>query len=120
MLRKRKIFAHSSFLLLVERKRKGSKHTRIERWNVYLCYRISYSSNITLYSYYYTAAFCCTVYSKLALALVQIRRCIKINTSKAFVSSYYSNTTCFGPTDHHQVYKLQRKLLPFCHAATLF
>jgi hypothetical protein len=25
------------------------------------------------------------------------------HTSKAFVSSYYSNLTCFRPTDHHQV-----------------
>jgi hypothetical protein len=50
------------------------------------------------------------VTTKLSLALlivlVQLRRCIKIHTSKAFVSSSYSNPTCFGPTGHHQVYKL--------------
>jgi hypothetical protein len=55
---------------------------------------------------YYTAAFCCIVYSKLALALlvvpVQLRQRTKIHTSKTFGSFCYSNTTRFGQTDHHQ------------------
>jgi hypothetical protein len=59
---------------------------------------------------YYIAASCYTVYSKLAFALlvvpVQLCRCIKIHTSKAFISSYYSNTTDFCPTGHHEAYKL--------------
>jgi hypothetical protein len=51
---------------------------------------------------------------------VPLRRCIQIHTSKAHISSCYSNTTCFGPTDcHHQVYRLQRKYLPRFHAATV-
>jgi hypothetical protein len=37
---------------------------------------------------------------------VQPHQCIKIHTSKVFVFSYYLNTTCFGPTGHHQMYKL--------------
>jgi hypothetical protein len=32
---------------------------------------------------------------------VQLRRCIKIHTSKAIVASHYSYTTCFGPTVTH-------------------
>jgi hypothetical protein len=61
--------------------------------------------------------------SKLAFALltapVQLRRCIKMYTSEASASSCCLNTACFGPTGHDQVYKLQRKLLPYCHVATL-
>jgi hypothetical protein len=56
---------------------------------------------------YYTAATCCTVHSKLALAFltipVQLHRCIKIHTLKAFIFFSYSNTTGFGPTGHHQL-----------------
>jgi hypothetical protein len=41
-------------------------------------------------------------YYKLVVALltgpVQLRRCIEIHTSEAFVSSDYSNTVCFVPT----------------------
>jgi hypothetical protein len=41
---------------------------------------------------YYTSASCCTVCSKLELAVLtvpeQLRRCIKTHTSKALVSSY--------------------------------
>jgi hypothetical protein len=65
---------------------------------------IIFHPDVTLY---YTAAFCCTVYCELALSLltvpVQLCWCIKIHTSKAFVSSYYSNSTCFGQTGHYQV-----------------
>jgi hypothetical protein len=46
---------------------------------------------------------------------VNLQRCIEIHIS----ISCYSNTICFSPTGHHQVYKLCRKLLPRCHAATL-
>jgi hypothetical protein len=74
-------------------------------------------------SEHYTAASCCTVYTKLTFVLItffaQLRPCIELNTSRLFASSTYSNTTSFGPTGcYHQVYKLQRKLLPPCHAAT--
>lgn len=48
----------------------------------------------------YTATSCCTVCSELAVAVhtipMQLRQCIKIHASKAFVSSCYSNITCFG------------------------
>jgi phage gp36-like protein len=44
------------------------------------------------------------------LALALVTAPVQIHS---FVSSYYSNTTCFESTDcHRQVYKLYRKLLP--------
>jgi hypothetical protein len=56
------------------------------------------------------AASCCTVYSELAVSILtipmQLHRHIKIHASKAFLSSCYSNITCFGTTSRHQVYML--------------
>jgi hypothetical protein len=73
--------------------------------------RISTAIRFKVNAHYYAATSCCSVYNKLALAFLsdrlQLSRSIKIYTSIAFVSSYYSNATCFGPTGcHHQVYKL--------------
>jgi hypothetical protein len=61
----------------------------------------------SMYPTLYITASCRTVYSKSSPALLavpaRLRRCITIHTSEAFVSPYYSNTTCFGPTRcHHQ------------------
>jgi hypothetical protein len=72
-------------------------------------------------SEHYTADSCCTVYTKLAFAFLtvpeQLRRYIEIDISSLFVSSCYSNAIYFGPIGHHQVYKLQRKLITLLHFA---